>query len=77
MKLGKIRLVPYHRPGSEELFAAFRERAGEGNGYLLANHGPVVGGETLMEAFYGLEELEESARIAREFRDGGGRLIEE
>ncbi len=30
-----------------------------------------------MEAFYGLEELEESARIAREFRDGGGRLIEE
>lgn len=71
MKLGKIRLVPYAKPGSEELFAAFRARAGSENGYLLAHHGPVVGAGTLLEAFYGLEELEESARIAWELRNEG------
>ncbi len=69
MKLGKIRLVPYGKPGSDALFDAFRASCGAGNGYLLAHHGPVVGARTLMEAFYGLEELEESARIAWELRD--------
>lgn len=66
MKLGSIRLVPYEKPGSRELFAAFRERLGNGGGYLLARHGPVVGASSLMEAFYNLEELEESCRTAWE-----------
>ena len=74
MKLGKVRLVPYAKPGSEELFSAFRERMGEGNGYLLAHHGPVTGGVSLLDAFYGLEELEESARIAWELRKEGETL---
>lgn len=72
MKLGKIRLVPYGKPGSEVLFEAFRENCGAENGYLLAHHGPVVGAKTLTEAFYGLEELEESARISWELRDISG-----
>lgn len=74
MKLGKVRLVPYAKPGSEELFSAFRERMGEENGYLLAHHGPVTGGVSLLDAFYGLEELEESARIAWELRKEGETL---
>lgn len=69
MKLGKIRLVPYGKPGSEVLFDAFRASCGDENGYLLAHHGPVVGAKTLTDAFYGLEELEESAHIAWELRD--------
>lgn len=68
MKLGSIRLVPYEKPGSPELFASFQERLGSGDGYLLARHGPVTGGSSLMEAFYRLEELEESCRVAWEFR---------
>lgn len=64
MKLGKIPLVPYAKPGSEKLFSAFREIVGEADGYLLQNHGPIVAGKTVMDAFYGLEELEESAHIA-------------
>lgn len=68
MKLGSIRLVPYEKPGSRELFAAFSRRTGSGNGYLLAHHGPVVGGSSLMEAFYSLEELEESCLVAWELR---------
>lgn len=69
MKLGKIRLIPYAKPGSEELFSHFKENLNEGNGYLLAHHGPVVGGTDLRNAFFGLEELEESARIAWELRN--------
>lgn len=69
MKLGKVSLVPYAPPGSEALFAAFQERVHDGKGWLLKNHGPVVAGKTLFDAFYGLEELEESARLAWELRN--------
>lgn len=64
MKLGTVGLVPYEKPGSEALFSAFRERVGTCGGYLLKQHGPVVPGKTIMDAFCCLEELEESARIA-------------
>lgn len=74
MKLGTVGLVPYEKPGSEALFSAFRERVDASDGYLLKNHGPVVPGKTVMDAFYCLEELEESARIAWElYRAGVGR----
>lgn len=66
MKLGTVGLVPYEKPGSEALFAAFRERVDGSDGFLLKNHGPVVPGKDIMDAFYCLEELEESARIAWE-----------
>ena len=71
MKLGKVRLVSYEKPGSEELFSEFSRRTGKENGYLLAHHGPVAGGDSLMDAFFNLEELEESARIAWELRGEG------
>lgn len=64
MKLGNVGLIPYAKPGSEELFAAFRERIKDSDGYLMKNHGPVVGGKSLKDAFFALEELEESARVA-------------
>lgn len=66
MKLGTVGLIPYEQPGSEELFSAFRERVSMSDGYILKNHGPVVPGKTILDAFYCLEELEESAHIAWE-----------
>jgi ribulose-5-phosphate 4-epimerase/fuculose-1-phosphate aldolase len=69
MRVGKIGWVPYAPPGTEELFAAFAEVLDERRGYLLRNHGPVMGGEDMMSAFYDIEELEESARIAWELRN--------
>ncbi|MDD3368853.1 MAG: class II aldolase/adducin family protein [Lachnospiraceae bacterium] len=71
MKLGTIGLIPYEKPGSEELFTAFRERIGKSDGYLLKNHGPVVPGKDMLDAFYCMEELEESARIAWELYRAG------
>jgi ribulose-5-phosphate 4-epimerase/fuculose-1-phosphate aldolase len=68
MKLGKIALVPFAPPGSQALFEAFAMRADGRPGYLLAHHGAVVGGVSLLDSFYGLEELEESCHIAWEVR---------
>lgn len=69
MKLGTVGLIPYEKPGSPELLAAFEERVNLSDGWLLANHGPVVRGKSMMEAFYAFEELEESAHIAWELRN--------
>lgn len=69
MKLGTVGLIPYEKPGSEELFQAFRERISFSDGYLLKNHGPVVGGKTLNDAFFALEEMEESAKVAWTLKD--------
>lgn len=68
MKLGNVGLIPYEKPGSQELFHAFEKRVKDCDGWILSHHGPVVPGKDIMEAFYILEELEESARIAWELR---------
>ena len=75
MKLGTVGLVPYGKPGSQELFDAFAICVNDSDGFLLKNHGPVVGGKDLMSAFYSLEELEESARVAWELQGKNGNLI--
>lgn len=64
MKVGAIGLVPYAAPGSEELFSYFKKAAPDSDAFLLERHGSVVGGKTLMDAFFGVEELEESCKIA-------------
>ncbi|MGI6071121.1 MAG: class II aldolase/adducin family protein [Blautia sp.] len=71
MKVGTIGLVPYAKPGSETLFSLMRERLEKSDAYLLKQHGPVVGGKTLMDAFYGIEELEESLKIAWYLKKAG------
>jgi ribulose-5-phosphate 4-epimerase/fuculose-1-phosphate aldolase len=76
MRLGTVGLVPYAPPGSKELFALFTEHVKDSDGYLLKNHGPVVGAKDLMSAFACIEELEESARIAWELRHENAETIE-
>lgn len=70
MKLGKVVSVPYGKPGSPELFAAFKACLGKEHGYLLSKHGPVVGGKSMLNAFEALEELEQSSFIAWELKLG-------
>ena len=55
MKVGTIGLVPYAKPGSNELFGYFEKAAPFSDAFILAHHGPVVGGTSLMETFFGLE----------------------
>jgi ribulose-5-phosphate 4-epimerase/fuculose-1-phosphate aldolase len=63
MKIGRLPLVPYHRPGDKALGDAIRGLAPRHAAVLLANHGPVVSGANLESAIYATEELEETAKI--------------
>lgn len=63
MRVGRLPLVPYHRPGDTRLAEAVRAVARDHHCVLLANHGPVVAGRTLADAVFSAEELEETARL--------------
>jgi len=63
MKIGRLPLIPYHRPGDPALGAAIRGLARKHCAVLLANHGPVVSGASLETAVYATEELEETAKL--------------
>jgi ribulose-5-phosphate 4-epimerase/fuculose-1-phosphate aldolase len=63
MKCGATALVPYYRPGDPAVADAIKGLAGRYSSVLLANHGPVVAGDSLEAAVYAMEELEETARL--------------
>ncbi len=63
MKIGRLPLVPYHRPGDPMIGGAIRGLAARNSAVLLANHGPVVSGASLEAAVYAVEELEETAKL--------------
>ena len=63
MRIRKLPLVPYFRPGDRALAEAVGALAKDHHAVLLANHGPVVAGKSLEDAVYNAEELEETARL--------------
>ncbi|MGK5056571.1 aldolase [Janthinobacterium lividum] len=69
MKVGRLPLVPYHRPGDPALAGAIGAMARKHSAVLLANHGPVVSGSSLEAAVYAAEELEETAKLFLLLRD--------
>ncbi|MEM1072818.1 MAG: aldolase [Pseudomonadota bacterium] len=64
MKLGKVKLLPFFRPGDPEMGHAVRGLAGKRSAVMLANHGPVVAGKDVEAACNAIEELEDTARLA-------------
>jgi ribulose-5-phosphate 4-epimerase/fuculose-1-phosphate aldolase len=63
MRAGQTALVPYYRPGDPAVAGAIRGLAGRYSSVLLANHGPVVAGDSLEAAVFATEELEETAKL--------------
>ncbi len=63
MRIGTLPLIPYFAPGDLNLAKAVKEMASTHHAVLLANHGPVVGGKSLEDAVYSMEELEETAKL--------------
>jgi len=63
MRIRKLPLIPYFRPGDLALAQAVRIEAKRHHAVLLANHGPVVAGKSLEDAVYNAEELEETAKL--------------
>ncbi len=65
MKAGRVRLVPYSRPGAPGLAEHVGRALSQGaRALLLANHGSLVAARTLPDAIALAEELEESAKVA-------------
>ena len=63
MRVGRLPLIPYFRPGDRALADAVRAEAREHKAVLLANHGPVVSGKSLDDAVDNAEELEATAKL--------------
>ena len=63
MRVGRLPMVPYTRPGSADVVPLIHGTA-PASAVLLGNHGPVVSGPTLEAAVFAIEELEEAAKLA-------------
>lgn len=61
-RLGPVPLVPYGRPGTDDLPARLLPYIKDHDGFLLENHGAMALGTTLDEAFNRMELIETYAR---------------
>lgn len=65
MRVGRsLPVIRYYRPGDAAMEGDIHAAAKGARAMLLANHGPVVSGKSLVDAVYAAEELEESAKLA-------------
>jgi L-fuculose-phosphate aldolase len=64
VSLGSVPLASYEPPGTPELAEALAPLVGEHNAILMANHGVVTYGETLLHAYMNMETVEHYAKIA-------------
>jgi ribulose-5-phosphate 4-epimerase/fuculose-1-phosphate aldolase len=76
MRVGRVKLVPYFRPGDAAGGALIRALEGRHAAVLLANHGPVVSGKELAATVYAAEELEETAKLLVTLRGAPLRLLD-
>lgn len=63
MKVGRIPLIRYRRPGDSQAAAEVAALAGQVRGALFERLGPVVWERSVEQASHVLEELEETARL--------------
>ncbi|MDG1375922.1 MAG: aldolase [Yoonia sp.] len=75
MKLGRVKLLPFYRPGDPAMGDAVRGLAGKRSAVMLANHGPVVAGKDVEAACNAIEELEYTARLAMLMRGIPTRML--
>jgi 3-dehydro-4-phosphotetronate decarboxylase len=76
MRIGRrMPVIPYFRPGDPAMEPAIKAAASDARAVLLANHGPVVSGATLLDAVYAAEELEEAAKLYLTLRGSAPRVL--
>lgn len=75
MQLGRVKLLPFFRPGDPAMADAVRGLAGKRSAVMLANHGPVVAGKDIEAACNAIEELEATARLALLTRGLGPKML--
>lgn len=77
MRVGRVKLVPYIRPGDPAMGDVIRDLKGRYAAVLLANHGPVVSAKDVESAVFASEELEETAKIVLLLRGKDARRLTE
>ena len=63
MRVGRVPVVDYIRPGSADIRPLIENIAADHAAALLQNHGPIVTGTSLEAAVFAMEELEETAKL--------------
>ncbi len=63
MRIGKLPVIPYFRPGCRHIGEALSKLAPGHRAFLMANHGSVVTGKDFSDAVDNAEELEETAKL--------------
>lgn len=63
MRIGELPVIPYYKPGADELPGAIAALASQHRAILMASHGVVVFGKNLADAVNNAEELEETAKL--------------
>ena len=77
MRVGRVALVPYFRPGDARGGDLVRALDGRHAAVLLANHGSLVSGRELAATVYAAEELEETAKLLVILRGARLRMLGE
>ena len=63
VRVGRLPVIPYLRPGSEDLAEAVGRVIATRDSVLLANHGVLAAGTSPTQAFNLIEEIEENAHL--------------
>jgi len=63
MRVGKLKVLPYHAPGDVSLGDYAEAAARDHHALLLRNHGPIVAAPNIAAATDIVEELEETAKL--------------
>jgi L-fuculose-phosphate aldolase len=71
LAVGKIPIAPYARPGTPEMGEAILPFVRHHRALILARHGALSWGESLDEAYNGMERLEHSCQIIKAAKDLG------
>lgn len=77
MRVGRVPVVAYTRPGSADIKPLIEKIAGSHAAALLQNHGPIVAGNTLDAAVFAIEELEEAAKLVFLTRGMAVRMLDQ
>lgn len=72
LSTGDIPFVPYARPGTEQMADVLKSFLPKHRALILRNHGALAWGESLEEAYRGMERIEHSAYILAMAKQLGG-----
>lgn len=72
LAVGRIPIVSYQRPGTGALAKALKDYLPKHRVMVLARHGALTWGESLEEAYAGMERLEHTAIILKTAEELGG-----